>query len=286
MFNFLKQYRFRISISLLLIAFFLVLVGQLEKGRMQNWFVTTISTLVYPFQAGGDWVVNSSIELWTHYIWLIDTAKDNEALKKELIRLQGEQAAMQEIQQAYRRMMSLLQFGNENPDLKIFAQVIGEKKDAFSRLLILNRGTQAGIHKNFAVVTPQGVVGKIQSVTPFQSVVQLITDSRSHFPTLLQRTRLKSMVQGDLDGSLIIANFPRRMSIKLGDKVITSGLAGIFPKSLPLGIVSEIEKKDFGLFQKITLTPAVNLDQLEEVAVILYSKGNIHQPLFTTEPAR
>ena len=283
MFNFLKRHRYRISIGLILAVFFLILVGQVEKGRVDNWFTATLQTLAYPFQATTDWVVDGTTGLWRRYLWLVAVEEENRLLKRELQAYQEESAKNRELVLAYDRLLNMLSFQKTNPDEKIFAEVVGEQRDSFSKLLVINRGSRDGVRKNFAVVTPQGVVGKIKSVTPFQSVVQLITDSRSHFPALLQQTRMKAMVQGELDGSLRISNFPRRFQLNRGDLIVTSGLAGIFPKGLPIGRVWEVEKKNFGLFQKVKLAPAVALDQLEEVAVILYSVRNIHQPLFTEE---
>ena len=248
---------------------------------MHNWFTSVVQGVVYPFQVSGDWMVHGVGGAWDRYLWLINVAEENERLHAEVKQLKDEKAATEELRIAYDRLLGMLQFDRSNLDQKIFASVVGERQDSFSKLLIINRGSNQGVKKNFSVVTQLGVVGKIQSATPFQAVVQLITDARSHFPALVQRTRLKVMVQGELDGSLVISNFPRRMSVKLGDMVVTSGLAGIFPKGLPIGIVSHIEKKEFGLFQHVTLTPSARLNQLEELSVILHSRSNIHQPLFT-----
>ena len=187
----------------------------------------------------------------------------------------------QEIRTAFNRQRRLLEFEQINQDKKVFAEVVGEVKRGFSKLLVLNKGSKDGIKRNFAVVTPEGVVGKIQSVTPYGSVVQLITDPNSQFPVLVQRNRAKAMIQGNLEGSLNIVHFPRRTDLEKGDLVITSGLAGIMPKGLAVGRVSSIEKKEFGLFQNANLTPAVDLNRLEEVIVILYVRSNIHQPLFS-----
>ncbi len=283
MFNFLKRQRFRISIGLIFLTFILMLLGQAEEGRVENWFVKSLQTIAYPFQATTNFFIEGTGSLWNHYIWVIGVEEENKKLQKELALYKENHAKTQELRLAYDRLLGILNFERTNADEKIYAEVIGETQDSFSKLLIINRGANHGIKKNFAVVTPIGIVGKIQSVTPFQSVVQLVTDSRSHFPALVQRTRLKAMVKGNLDGSLSISNFPRRMSIKIGDMVVTSGLAGIFPKGFPIGRISNIEKKEFGLFQRVTLKPVVSINQVEEVAIILLSLGNIHQPLFTEE---
>ncbi|OGG96703.1 MAG: rod shape-determining protein MreC [Candidatus Lambdaproteobacteria bacterium RIFOXYD2_FULL_50_16] len=281
MLAFLKRYRFRISIGVVLLYFFLTLVGQIEAKRAENWFSGLIQTLTHPFLLVSETTTRGVSGLWNGYIALIHVQEQNQQLLEEIKILKEEVARGQEIRTAFNRQRRLLEFEQINQDKKVFAEVVGEVKRGFSKLLVLNKGSKDGIKRNFAVVTPEGVVGKIQSVTPYGSVVQLITDPNSQFPVLVQRNRAKAMIQGNLEGSLNIVHFPRRTDLEKGDLVITSGLAGIMPKGLAVGRVSSIEKKEFGLFQNANLTPAVDLNRLEEVIVILYVRSNIHQPLFS-----
>ena len=249
MFNFLKRHRFRLSIALILISFFLILVGQTEKGRMENWFASALKTLIYPFQAGGHWAIEGVTGTWGHYVWLVGASAENERLRREVALLKEQSAQTEELRQSYDRLLTLLQFQRNNADEKVYAEVIGEVNDSFSRVMVLNRGSNHGIKKNFGVVTPLGAVGKIQSVTPFQSVVQLIVDARTKIPALVQRTRLKAIVQGELDGRLMIRNFPRSMSVQMGDMVVTSGLEGIFPKGVPLAASRTSKKRPTACFK-------------------------------------
>ncbi len=125
------------------------------------------------------------------------------------------------------------------------------------------------------------MVGVIQSVTAIQSVVQLIKDSRSQFPILIQRTGDKAILYGSLDGTLTIKRIPRTLELFNDDLIVTSGLAGIFPKGLPVGKIKSVNRGRFGLFQSVELTSSVDLKKVEEVVVILRNVNNIHQPLFT-----
>ena len=282
MLKFIQRYKLRLSLGLILVLLLLSLLGQIGGSkRSENWFTYLFQSITHPFLALSNSVYDGATGLWQGYIWLIDVAEENSRLQKELETAKEEVARDNEIIIAYYRQRELLKFAQNNRDQKVFAEVVGEVQRGFSRLLVLNKGSHEGIKKNFAVVTPEGVVGKVQSVSAFQSVVQLITDPNSKFPVLVQSTRAKAMVQGSLDGTLTIIHFPRRMDIEKGGLVITSGLAGILPKGFSVGRVASIEKKEFGLFQTITLQPTVDLNKLEEVAVILYARQNIHQPLFT-----
>jgi len=240
-----------------------------------------VQIVSYPFLSTYRFIENRVTRVWTHYVWLVDVQEENEKLKKKVSLLEAENAENREMRIHYRRLIGLMEFSRRDRNKKLFASVIVEIDKPFSNLLIIDKGSKHGIRRNFAVVSPEGIVGKIQSVTPFQSVVQLITDSHSQFPVLVQQSRTKAMVSGSQDGTLQLKHIPRRLDLSENDQVVTSGLAGIFPKGLSVGKIQSIQKKSFELFQRVVLTPAVNLGKIEEVAVIIKNVDSIHQPLFT-----
>lgn len=281
MLRFIKNNRLRIAIIATFLAFLLYLASQIEVQRSENWFTATVHTVYYPIQATFHFFKKQLVDMWEHYVWLIDVKEENDRLWERVWELEEENAESREIYLAHQRLVKALQFKEKDPNIKVFAEVIFEVKKPFFQLLVINKGSNEGIRPNFAVVGPEGIIGKIQSVTANQSVVQLITDSRSQFPVLIQRTRTKAMMFGSMDGTLTIERIPRRSELFQDDQVATSGLAGVFPKGFPVGKVDKINKKPFGLFQSVTLIPAVDLDKVEEVAVILRNVENIHQPLFT-----
>jgi len=280
MLGFLQKYRRRLSVIFLIVFFLILLITQAEKSRSDNWFTAFVQNIAYPFQSVFHYAETRLTSTWKQYIFLIDVKQANRSLQEKVKHLEELNAESREIRIAYDRLFTLLQFKQKDPNQKVFAEVIVEINKPLTRILVLNKGADDGILPNFGVGTPQGIVGKIQSVTSTQSVVQLITDARTQFPVLIQRTRTKAMLTVK-DGELIISRIPRRLEVYENDHVITSGLAGVFPKGFPVGKVKKIVKKDFGLFQSVILSPAVELDKIEEVAVILRSVYSIHQPLFT-----
>lgn len=283
MLRFIKNNRLRISIVLILLSFLLYLAIQVDSERSENWYTATIQTVSYPFQRTFHFFKKHISNAWSGYIWLLDVKDENDRLWQRIWALEEENAQGREIRLAHDRLRSALEFKERDPNIKVFAEVIFEVKKPFYQLIIINKGEDDGIKPNYAVVSPAGVIGKIQSVTGTQSVVQLMTDSRSQFPVLIQRTRTKAMAYGSLDGVVTIKRIPRRLELFKDDKVVTSGLAGIFPKGFPVGTVDVINKKPFGLFQTVTLHPSVDLSKIEEVAVILRNIDSIHQPLFTED---
>ncbi len=280
MLDFLQKNRRRISVIFLLVFFLIILISQTEKSRSDNWFSRFVQNVAYPFQSSFHYIETQVISFRDHYIWLVGVAEKNNELLLKVKQLEEQNAENREIRIAYQRLLALLEFRRKDPNEKVFAEVIVEIDKPFSRLLIINKGTEEGIRPNFGVVTPRGIVGKVQSATSIQSIVQLITDARTQFPVLIQRTRTKAMMKVK-DNQLVISQIPRRLELYENDRIITSGLAGIFPKGIPVGRIKQIEKKEFGLFQSVILSPAVELNKIEEVAVILRSVYSIHRPLFT-----
>jgi rod shape-determining protein MreC len=281
MLRFIKNNRLRISIVCILLFFLLYLAIQVDTRRSENWFSATVHTLFYPFQSAFHFFEEQITNGWKHYVWLMDVREENERLWERIWQLEEENAEGREIRLSYERLRVALEFKEKDPNKKLFAEVIYELSRPFFQILVINKGADEGIKPNYAVVAYGGIIGKIQSVTSNQSVVQLITDSRSQFPVLIQRTRTKAMLYGSLEGNLTIKRIPRRLELFKDDQVVTSGLAGVFPKGFPVGKVDKIDKKPFGLFQSVSLTPAIDLSKIEEVGVILRNVYSIHEPLFT-----
>ena len=283
MFKFLKKNRNFISTIITLLFFVFLISSQIDHGKDENWFSATVQVVIYPLQSTFHHIQSSVLKAWDRYFWLVDVQQKNESLLKTIKKLQAENERSIEIMLENSRLRKILEFQKRNTDKKTFAEVIGEIRKGGSQLLVINKGAHQKIRKNFAVVSNDKIIGKIQSVTGPQAIVQLITDPQSSVPVLIQRTRTKTIISGTYDGRLVIDQVIRTLNLKKGDKIITSGLAGIYPKGFLVGKISQIKKKKFGLFQSVTLIPGVDLNRIENVAVILESVNNIQKPLFTKE---
>jgi rod shape-determining protein MreC len=118
------------------------------------------------------------------------------------------------------------------------------------------------------VMVPDGVVGRVVKATSFSSMVLLITDPNNAVTGLIQRTRDEGIVEGTVQGRARMKYIPLLSTMQVGDKVVTSGLTGGFPKGVPIGTITRIEKAESDLFQSAELLPDVDLRKLEEVLVI------------------
>ena len=155
------------------------------------------------------------------------------------------------------------------PDVIISAQIIGKDATSWFRSILLDKGTKDGVKVNQPVVTHQGLVGKIVRTTPSTALVELITDKNSRVAALIQKNRAEAILYGQSSSPICVLEFLERdVDIQAGDYVISSGMGGIFPKGLILGIISKIGKKSYGLFQYAEVTPLVPFSMLEEVLIL------------------
>ena len=145
-----------------------------------------------------------------------------------------------------------------NPDL---ARIIGADPSTLTRFVIVDQGTAEGVQVAMPVITPRGLVGRVTQTGTHWAKVLLIADPSSSVNALVQSTRATGVVQGEPgnlpNNNLVIKYVPQGEAIKIGDTIITSGLGGNFPKRLVIGQVTEVRKRDSGLFQEATIQPTV-----------------------------
>jgi len=120
-----------------------------------------------------------------------------------------------------------------------------------------------------AVISAAGVIGQILKTAPHYATVLLITDYNSAIDSIVQRTRAKAIVEGKGENRCQLKYLLRTEEVAVGDAVVTSGLAGNFPKGLMVGEIKGVDKKGHGVFQYAELVPSVDLTKLEEVFVVM-----------------
>jgi rod shape-determining protein MreC len=125
------------------------------------------------------------------------------------------------------------------------------------------------VRRNLPVVAPDGLVGRIVEITPHASKVQLVTDPLSAVGGLLQRTRVTGIVSGNLGAGTRMTYLPLLADVAAGDEVLTSGMGGVFPKGIPIGRITAVERRSGALFQEAAIQPSVDLGRLEEVLVLM-----------------
>ncbi len=165
------------------------------------------------------------------------------------------------------RLRGLLDFSKKSERRLLAAEVIGHNTFGQFESLRIARGRHHGVNVGMPVVTADGVVGKIIRTGEFFSDVQLLVDSDFHLDVLLQRTRIRGVISGSERVECNL-NLHRRVEIRIGDTIITSGIVGGFPKGLPVGKVKRISYDAENVAQHITIEPWIDHNRLEEVTII------------------
>jgi rod shape-determining protein MreC len=207
--------------------------------------------------------------LWSNYIDLRNARQQNRELQDEVVRLRREQAEFAEDAAQGRRLQALLAFKQQYIAKTVAAQVIGTSGNDLSRILTIDKGAVDGLKPDQAVMTPDGIVGKIRDVFPHTSQLLLISDPSWGAGVMLASTRIRGILRGAPDGAVQINNLTADSRIKPGEKVVTSGGDQVFPRGLPVGVVESIAPDPkHQPYTAITIKPWSNLLRLEEVLII------------------
>lgn len=216
-------------------------------------------------------------EGWQNYFALQQIRQENERLRQEVaqlrIGLQQERAAAQQS----RTLQQLLDLQGEATFKTAAARVIGSGPDAFFRTITIDKGTQDGLLPDMAIIAPAGIVGRVILPSARASKVQLLIDRDAGAGVMVERSRVNGVVSGTgstdelgfVAGLIDLEFIPNTADVKVGDRVVTSGVDGIYPKGFTVGEIQSVER-DAGAF-RIKVRPAVDFASLEAVLVVLES---------------
>lgn len=219
-------------------------------------------------QAGFTYIGQGLGNLWTDYIDLTSVRQENKRLKKDLAQAQQTNILLQETAQTRAQREQLLRFKNQNTYSLLMASVIGRDISNWYRTVKIDKGARDGVAVEMGVIVPMGVVGRVIETSRTTSRVLLLTDRNSAVAGRVQRTRDEALVQGTERGLARLQYLSLLAKAKEGDLVLTSGLAGVFPKGLWIGSIGTVMKEEHSLFQQAELRPRVDFSRLEEVLVI------------------
>jgi rod shape-determining protein MreC len=207
--------------------------------------------------------------LWQNYLDLRHVREQNQDLQKTIDRLRLEQASLLEDARQGQRLQALLNFQEKYIYKTVAAQAIGSSGSEQSRVFYIDKGSADGLSRDDAVITADGIVGKIRDVFPHTSQVLAINDQSSGAGVILETTRVRGILRGNANGQPQIVDILADNRIKPGENVLTAGGDQIFPRGLPVGVVDKVTPDpDRDGFIKVLITPAAHLDRLDEVLVV------------------
>jgi rod shape-determining protein MreC len=212
-------------------------------------------------------VISGASDRWQQYVLLQDVRGENERLRSEMGVLQLELQQERALAQEARTLQALLDMKKATPLATISAVVIAGGASPDFRTLTIDKGTRQGILGDMAVVAPAGVVGRVVTPSVRAAKVQLLIDRNAAVAGLVERTRAQGLVVGTGENRLQMEYVPGTADIKAGDRVVTSGIDGIYPKGFLIGQIESVQR-GAGDYTSVVVKPAVELSALEAVLVV------------------
>jgi len=235
-----------------------------------------VRTLVLDGLAPIEKLVDVSIHgvgsVWSDYFALLDTRRENEELQAEndelRMALDRNRADVDEAG----RLRELFDLVSRITGERVAARVIARDATVSRQAIIIDKGTVHDIHVNAAVVTPNGVVGRVIHAANLSSLVQLISDPDSAVGVIVESSRVQGIVRGWDNLSLRLEHVDESLVIEPGDMLITSGTDQIYPKGWPFGQVVELGEVE-DMMKTASIRPAADLGRLEEVLCLINATG-------------
>jgi len=225
-------------------------------------------SLLAPVEAAINNFAQGSTGFVRAYFDLVNVRRENERLKAELASVKTDQSRLVELETENQHLGDLLNLKDVLGGNSIAANVIGSDANGLARTLIIGQGTRSGVRPGMAVLSFQGVVGKVITVSPHAARVLLIDDHNSALDAFDQRTRTRGIVAGVVDDGITMKYVERSQDVHPGDVVVTSGLDGIFPRGLLIGSIKSVIGAGPGMFLNVNITPAVDFRGLEQVLIV------------------
>ena len=205
---------------------------------------------------------------WVNYVALQDVRVENARLKDEIASLQIDLQQERTLAQQSKTLQSLLDLKSAVQLSTTAAAVIAGGASPEFRSMTIDKGTGDGLASDMAVLAPEGVVGRVILPTNRASKVQLLIDRDAAAGAVVERSRAQGVVVGTGTDRFRLDHVPGAADIQVGDRVVTSGIEGIYPKGFLIGQIESVDRQS-GEFADVVVRPAVEFSALETVLVVL-----------------
>ena len=256
----------------LVLLHLVVISHQVDGGSGASLLQRLVFAVLSPFQEAVAAAVRGVARTWTGYLDLRGVREKNQRLEERLSILETLLQEKQHKARESERLRELLQLREDLPHKTIVAEVIAREGMPWFRSITINKGRDAGVALEAPVISPTGVVGRVIAVGPRTARVQLLQDRDSGAGVLIERSRVKGVVSGQVGfaesnrGDLVMKYVPEMADVVVGDVVLTSGQDRIYPKGLVVGRVHFVSPGS--LFKEVLVEPSARFDQLEEVLIV------------------
>jgi rod shape-determining protein MreC len=236
-------------------------------GETRTLFERTVMTIFSPVPKAVNWVGGTTSDMFHGYLDMRRAVNENLDLHRKVASLTTENLKLRQSATEMRRLRSLLGYSEQFNLQTSMAQAIMLDTSGRFKSIIIDRGSSDGIEVNDPVVNANGLIGRVVLTTKDMAKIQLITDSNAAVGALVERTRRQGVIRGDGAGGAEMNDVPSLADVVPGDRVLTAGIDGIYPKGIPIGVVVKADKGP-NLFKDIAVKPSVDVGSIEEVIII------------------
>ena len=255
-------------------AFFLIFFPPfvfyaLQKKAFVRSTETFLGTPAHRLQKFYDNLTHKIRSSFKDYLYLVETNEENRDLKLKITKMTSELHLLEEDRMENIRLHKLFRFQQKLPQKTLAARVISKDILLDQESFIIDKGSAHGVQRLQGVISAQGVVGYTLDVKTHSSQVLLLSSQDAHIDAIIQRTQARGLISG-LSPKVCQFNYMMRENdARKGDKVVTSGRHGFFPKGFPIGTVKNVKSSSTGVSYLAQVEPLVKVNRLENVLVII-----------------
>jgi rod shape-determining protein MreC len=236
-------------------------------GETRTLFERTVMTLFSPVPKAVNWIGSTTSDMFHGYLDMRRAVNENVELHRKVAALTTENLKLRQSSTDLRRLRGLLGYADQLNLRTSMAQAIMLDTSGRFKSIIIDRGSADAIEINDSVVNANGLIGRVVLTTKDMAKVQLVTDSNCAVGALDERSRRQGVVRGNGSSALEMHDVGALADVVPGDRILTAGIDGIYPKGIPIGTVVKADQGP-DLFKNIVVKPSVDFGSIEEVIII------------------
>jgi rod shape-determining protein MreC len=263
-----KKHKILFHLSAILLLQIILISLQVQTSKNVSIFSTAVSTVVSPIQSGTDFAFRKVADTWNDYVTFRDYKQKYWQSQKRIYELEKQMVLNDRLNKRIEELESLLNFHKNYVFKNEPAILTGIGPSSQFKTIFINKGDSADIKRFSPVVNNLGLVGIVIMTTPLTSQVQLAIDANSSISVVTELGQVRGVLSGSGDDLMKIDFVDKLESVKVGEKVYTSGMDHVYPPNILVGTIINVSLDD-ELFLSITVKPAVDFKHLDSVLILL-----------------